>query len=194
MFQTIKDWWQGKKYTQYEGNPRTGRKMYTISWDKARRFEPKMREYLLDKADMVRYSSYPKSTGLGCFFIIPFVFDEDQRSEREFKEALNEWQADLIKKEAKNTLYNDVEQTSDYLVDHYYYRLSAGNRKRINGLTLLSNPFGLADPTFYRGEEMIGAVISHEPIIILFLTDRELRFLKDRLIHFDIDDPDDVVE
>jgi len=159
------------------------KEIYNISFDSAREQEEMVRKYLLEKADIVRYTNYPNEWALGILVIIPFPIYKNCRG-KEFQKSLQEFKADFIKKETNNMLYNGVPQ-ENHLVDHYYYRLSDRMKKFINEITLLSNPLGFADPTFYKENKIICSIISHEPVFVFILDDSERQELNQKGIIFD---------
>lgn len=161
-------------------------RQYLLSWQEADLFERVVREFLLDYCDVVRYTSYPRSWGIKFFYFIPFgIFIEDDRRDPRFLQAVEKLKGDLIKKITDNTMYNDVEQSKSTKMDHYFYDLSKKIKELLNDITLLNCPFGFNDPTFYRKDRLICSVISHEPIFVFRLTEKERRKLNSLGVVFD---------
>ncbi len=87
----------------------------------------------------------------------------------------------------KNKHYKTEEKKTEY----FYFKLSNKIKQLINKETLVWNVspacdsfYGFENPTFYKKKEIIGEIISHEPIIFLFLTQREKSTIEKKGIEF----------
>ena len=81
--------------------------------------------------------------------------------------------------------------TNDIFQRTHFYRFSPKLKSIINQEKLFFNYpniealYGLEDPAFYKNDLMIGSVITHEPIIILYLTATEKSTLEKNGAFFD---------
>ena len=126
---------------------------------------------MLSKADQVRLTAAQWQEGL---YGKRFGSEEDAS----FRSVLAALSSDLISVEVSRFRYNDVMQPAGEY-QHYYYRLSAELKGLLDRQTLLwgswnwGSLYGFEDPTFYSAStgtrEMVGSVISHEPLIYLYL-------------------------
>lgn len=168
---------------------------YQLSWDEARENEPAIRSFLLKKANIVRYTV--RHDGIGCIglYFIPLVptFPKNYQKHSKFREFQEKHKEDYIRKETNNYLYDDVPQFPGSRFHHYYYKLTENILSEINEITLLSSPYGFEDPTFYYNNQIVCSVISHEPIIVLFITEEERKGLNQEGVLFDslLDETDD---
>jgi hypothetical protein len=166
------------------------RKQYTLSFDKAQESEKIVRTFLLENSNIVRLTEI-SWTEIGFFKIKRFGGEKD----RKFVETLEKLEPFFLKKITNNKRFDDIEQGKKSRFNHYYYRLSPILKSSINKQTLIWNSFppcseilifyGFEDLTFYKDDEMIGSVITHEPIIILHLTEPEKKKLEKQGVVFD---------
>jgi len=169
--------------------------MYVLSSGEFTKVEPLIRAYLLSHGDTVRYSNYHDGLSLGCLFFLPVVIVQRKPSkDPEFIETLKGLEQDFIRKESTNTRYNNIPQGRKRNNRHYFYRLSTSMKQLINKTTLLLNPYGMADPTFYKNGEMIGCTISHEPVQVLYLTDEERMALNAHGVIFEPTEEDNGID
>jgi hypothetical protein len=147
-------------------------KEYTISFANAQKSEKAIRKYLLDNSDTIRLTEYAW-TELEFF---------------KFKLGLK---AFFKRKVVNNTKYNDVRQSKDSRFTHYFYKLTPKLKKILNTETLFWNAmfskafYGFEDPTFYNKETKIGCVLTHEPMVFLYLTEKQKKELEKKGVVFD---------
>ena len=162
------------------------RKEYSLSFDKAEKSEQAVRKFLLRNSDSVRLTEV-HSVELGFFKIKRRGGEKDRR----FIETLEKLKPFFIKKIINNKKFNDIEQSKKAKFTHYLYRLSPKLKLIINQEKLFFNYpntkdlYGFEDPTFYKNDLMIGSVITHEPIIIMYLTVTEKSTLEKKGVVFD---------
>ena len=162
------------------------RKKYTISFDKAKKSEQTIRKFLLCNSDSVRLTEV-HSIEFGFFKINKKVGEKDKK----FIETLEKLKPFFIKRITNNKKFNDIEQSKKAKFNHYFYRLSPTLKSIINKEKLFFNYpnievlCGFEDPTFYKDDVMIGSIITHEPIIILYLTVMEKSTLEKNGAFFD---------
>ncbi|MEI8143569.1 MAG: hypothetical protein WCG48_03085 [Candidatus Berkelbacteria bacterium] len=162
------------------------REMYLLSFDEARSNELLIRKFLLSKASKVRYTMRHEGWGCGLLIILPFILPpKNYFRDMKFKETIKNLGKDFIEQKIDNTLYNDVANSRNSRFHHYFYRLSKNTTAEINKMTLLDSPYGFEDPTFYIDDLMIGSIISHEPVFVLYLTQEERRSLNQKGIVFE---------
>lgn len=160
---------------------------YSISFDIDSEAERIIRDFLLRNSNIVRFTEIHWTEGS--------IFKRKKcggLQDENFRETLNTLQEFFIKTEINNKKYSDIEQ-GKHIYTHYFYTLSPQIKTLINDETLLwdrspycSNHFyGFEDVTFYYDNFMRGSVITHEPIIILFLTPEEKNQLQRSGIVFD---------
>ena len=143
--------------------------------------EKTVREFLLRKGDTLRLTRSSSWTEFKWLWIVRHGTDKDAKVMR-VKESLK---PEFKKKIINNKLYDDASQWK-FKYSHYFFRLSAPIKKKLQEETLLwnmfpptsKNFFGFEDPTFYKEKEMIGGVVSHERYIFLCLTHAEKKALE----------------
>ncbi len=163
------------------------RKEYTISDNNhVQKSEPVLRHFLLSHSDSIRLTEI-RHVEIGFFRIKRFGGEKDIK----FIETLGKLKPFFIKKITNNQKYNDIEQHKNAKYNHYFYRLTPTLKTIINKEKLFFNYphfgslHGFEDPTFYKKEVMMGGVITHEPIIILYLTAGEKSALEKKGVFFD---------
>ncbi len=161
---------------------------YTLSFDNAEESEEIVREFLLKNSDSLRLTEV-HSINLGFFKINRDGGVKDEK----FIETLDRIKPFFIKRITNNKKYNNIEQRKKAKFTHYFFKLSPKIKKMISQSTLFWNYaplshglfYGFEDPTFYKKDIMIGCVITHEPIILLYLTPKEKLKLEKKGVFFD---------
>ncbi len=164
------------------------RREHTISFDRAIKAEKAIRTFLLRESNVVRFTEVHWSE-LSPLKLEKLGGDEDIK----FINALNMLHPFFIKKITNNKRFNDIPQRKSFKYNHYFFRLTPKLKRLLTKETLFwsSMPpystsfYGLEDPTFYKEEGMIGSIITHEPIAILYLTASEKKELQRKGVKFD---------
>lgn len=148
------------------------RNEYGIYFDIGKRDEKAILEFFLANADTLRLT-ITETTEIG--FCLPPIKRIGGYSDPVFLETLKNLQDDYIKNIINSEKYNDITQPCGQKFEHYFYRLSGKIKSGLKESSLLFNSYdkffyGFEDPTFYKEEQILGSVISHEPIIIMYLT------------------------
>ncbi len=179
------------------------RREYSLSFQKAEKAEKELKKFFLKEADMVRFTHRPiaqTSKGSKAFVVLGVGKSRDKKSvvhgdkkDPFFVQLLKELQKDFVKKARNDLLFYGIKHKGE-LFDHYFYRLSSGMKKRLNSNSLCKPccanypmrrlPY-FEDPTFYKKGKMIGSIISHEPMVFLFLTDDEKKGFDRLNVEFD---------
>lgn len=160
---------------------------YILEFDNARRAEPAVRDFLLQKCDVVRFTVV--RTWSGCLFPRKIGGNKDPH----FRKTLEALQDDFIESEVNNLKYN-VEQ-GKRLFTHCYYRLSPQLKALFKKEGILYFPFmlpekessfyGYEDPNFCKAGddsyEIIGSVVSHEPYIQLYIDSEDKASINEKL-------------
>ncbi|MDO8656560.1 MAG: hypothetical protein Q7K45_04940 [Nanoarchaeota archaeon] len=164
------------------------RREYTISFNQAILSEKVILSFLLQTSNVVRFTEVHWRE-LSFLELEKLGGDNDLK----FVNTLNMIHHFFIRKITNNQRYNDIPQRKSFEYNHYFYRLTAKLKALLSKETLFwsSMPpyatifYGLEDPTFYKEDEIIGSIITHEPIAILYLTLSEMRELKRKGVKFD---------
>ena len=169
------------------------RRKYSVSFKnprKPRKSEKQIRKFLFNKADAIRLTEYTWtefSLWQKDHFVkvIKHGGGKDRRSISVI-DALNPF---LIRRFSDHTRYDNVRHP--FISAHYLYKNVRGLRALLNKETLIWRSeiskrfYGLEDPTFYKGKAMLGSVITHESMIILYLTNSEKKMLEKEGVIFD---------
>lgn len=159
---------------------------YSISFQKAEKYEKKIRKFFLDHADVVRLTEAHWNE-LRFFYIKRRGGESDPK----FKETMKTLHPFFQKTMKNQKKYNDVLQQGNTQFVHHFFRLTPKLKKCFEKEGLLfdlivsRNFYGLEDPTFYKKGVMRGSVISHEPIIIVYLTTKERNSIWKKGVKFD---------
>lgn len=161
------------------------RKIYHIYSDNLKKTERTVARFLLENADIVRF------TNVRWFHIgfSGFGRKGNEKDER-FIKTIKSLENYLIRKVVNNKRYNNIPQGRKRY-EHYLYRLSNKLREMIKKEGIIWNSYsskrfyGFEDPAFYKNKQMIGCMISHEPIVILYLTSSERKKLEEEGVFFD---------
>jgi hypothetical protein len=163
-------------------------KEYTISFANAQKSEKAIRKYLLDNSDTIRLTEYAwTELEFFKFKLAKYGGEKDEK----FKSTLEGLKAFFKRKVVNNTKYNDVRQSKDSRFTHYFYKLTPKLKKILNTETLFWNAmfskafYGFEDPTFYNKETKIGCVLTHEPMVFLYLTEKQKKELEKKGVVFD---------
>jgi hypothetical protein len=163
-------------------------KKYSVSFQQALQKEETIKNFLFEHSNIIRLTEIHWSSK---------NWNSDEIShlggsgDAKFRRTSEKLQADLLKQMSNRERFNDVEQNLDTDFNHYFYRLSDRIKKFIDEEWLYftcshSNYFyGLEDPTFYYDDRMIGSVISHEPIVMLYIEERDKDILEQQGVQFD---------
>jgi len=153
-------------------------KTYFLDFDKAWKSEKIVRTFLLDNSTSVRFSKMRiLNLGLSRSFA---------KQHKKFNQFLEKIKPDLISKTAKSAGKIFKKQT-----ESHKYKLSRKLKSLINKETILFYIntakffYEFENPIFYKNGRKMGEVISHEPIITLYLTDSEKKLLKKKGIVFE---------
>lgn len=163
------------------------REEYYLEFDQARQYDRSITEFLLEYCDTVRYTVTNFSHSCSCvtFLFVPIpIFNKDIYRDKRFQNTLDQFSISLLREKRDNTKYNNIQQ-GNRKFHHYFYKTNNATLKYIKQYGILENPYGFEDPTFYKNNQMIASVISHEPIIILFLTDQERQALNRKNVIFE---------
>lgn len=146
----------------------------SINREKQVQIEKIIRKFLLSKSNNIRLTRIqwyeflpPKKLGT----------DEDLK----FIGCSKNLEKSLIKRILANWKYNHIIQSKENNIEHYIYKITNKIRLLINKETLFWNSsppnsigfYGFEDPTFYKKDELIGGIISHEKMIYINLSDNE---------------------
>jgi hypothetical protein len=163
------------------------RKKYHLCFDKAEKYEKDIRRFLLSSSDVIRVTEH-HWTEVKLFKITKYGGEHDER----FMAVVKELKPFFIKKIINNEKYEGIVQSKKAEFTHYFYKLSPKFKKMLCEDTIIwldaafsKNFYGFEDPTFFKKNTMIGSVISHEPIISLYLTDKEKKELDRKGVMFD---------
>ena len=150
-----------------------------------------IRNFLLSHSDMLRLDNEPWTVfpvlNWKKFSLIRRLGNQE---DQEFLKTLSNLKEVFIEKWADTEKYH-VEQPTNHLTEHYLFNLTVKLKKLLNESTLFwmtyQEPFyGFENPSFYRKQELLGHVISHERIILLNLFSEEVIELKNQGIDFNI--------
>jgi hypothetical protein len=154
-------------------------KEYVLGFKDAHKAEAAVREFLLEKCDILRLTMVQHLQG--CLFPRRIGGENDPA----FIHTLDQMKKDFIEDEVNSLKYNNIEQ-GGRRYRHYYYHLSPQLKAMLNEETILweyfpDNPpgpfYGFEDPTFCLAHEsfyeIVGSVITHEPYINLYLEPEE---------------------
>lgn len=145
---------------------------YIISFNNARKSEEIIRCFLLEKSDIIKLTSVYWTT-IWFFYIKKWGWKKDPK----FLEVLKNLENDFIREEDKN----------------FYFKLTSKLKKLINEEKLfwicvpenVKHFYWFEDFTFYKNNEKICEIITHEPIIILYLNNSEKEKLTNEGVFFD---------
>jgi hypothetical protein len=154
-------------------------KEYVLGFENAQKSEEVVRKFLLQTCTILRLTMVESRRG--CLFPSKIGGKKDPK----FLHTLQTLEVDYLEEEVNSLKFTNIEQGR--LSTHYYYRVSSKMKALLEKQTLLWSAFpasniesafyGLEDPTFCREVgneyEIIGAVISHEPYIHLYLEPEE---------------------
>lgn len=161
------------------------KKKYTISFDKAIKSEKIIRKFLLKNSDKVRFTVVYESTVSSKNFK---SYKENAYKNPKFIKLLNSIKKDLIKKTQKTGKFLFFKTHYEY----YFYNLSKELKELINKNTLTTSTINRTypliyteDPVFYKEKIIIGSVVSHEPVITLYLSSKEKDLLEKQGVLFD---------
>ncbi|MBI2147810.1 hypothetical protein HYU19_05045 [Candidatus Woesearchaeota archaeon] len=148
--------------------------------------EKALRSFFLQKADILCMTSTRWTEWEFPFKIRRYGGDADKK----FVDTTKSLRTDLVKKKTNNKRYGDVAQGKHSVYTHYFYRLSRQLKKKLSEETLFWNMFppssrqfyGFEDPTFYRGNRMVGGVVSHDRYLFLYPTEKERKALEQKKI------------
>jgi hypothetical protein len=157
------------------------RKFYS-SFENAEKSEKIIRQFAFDNANFVRLTK-----------VSSFNFFEKIGGNKntKFLEIFENLRPFYVKKIINNKLFNDIEQAKKSRFEHYFFKLDLPVKKIFKEESILfdefksKNFYGFADPTFYIDNEILVSIITHEPIVILYLTDSEKSILENKTVIFD---------
>lgn len=162
------------------------KKEYWIEEDQCYQCENVLRNFFIKKADRMRVTHVPWTEG---FFWRVRHGTENDLEWIKTKESIRPF---FIKKVVNNKRFNDLEQ-GKWKYTHYFFRLTKEIKDMLTKETLLwpVNPpassgsfYCFEDPTFYKGNNLIGGVVTHEPYTFLYLTDIERKQLEKKCLTF----------
>lgn len=154
---------------------------HSIYFKNATDAEPIIREFLFANSDTVRLTHWPKAKTFWIFVRPPKPKAEMEKDDKDtFQNFLDSVKEDFIKKEVENskTEYYFFKLSSKIkeLLTQYEYGLASGG----GGLV----PF-MEDPTFYKDGEIIAHIISHEPIIDLYISNEKMEDFESQGVKFE---------
>jgi len=164
------------------------RKEYTI-WDykKIKKSEKIIRNFLLKNSDTLRLTEH-KWSEIKFFKIKRHGGEKDEK----FVSVLELLKPYFIKKVISDKKFNDIKQLGKSEFTHYLYKLSPKLKSLLNKETLFwhhcfesKNFYGFEDPTFYNKNTMLACAVTHEPYIVLYLTQQEKKLLEKQEVLFD---------
>lgn len=149
---------------------------YTLFFDNASSSEKIIREFLLARANILRLTM-AKMTEIDLF-PFPSIQKKGGPNDPLFLDTLKELKEEYIKQVINGEKYNDITQPLGQKFEHYFFKLSEKMKEIFLKSGLLFDCwgkyfYGFEDPTFYKDDLMVCSIISHEPIIILYLTNEE---------------------
>ncbi len=122
--------------------------------------------WFLQNADIVRWTR--RSWTKGIIFRKKIAGDDDPQ----FKSAFEGLQVDFLRKVKNNQEYGEDETSQSN--EHYFFRLSPRMKKKIkeellqwNSTLHLPTFYGFEDPAFYKGDKILGYIISHEGMVFV---------------------------
>ncbi|MBI4159418.1 hypothetical protein HY500_04135 [Candidatus Woesearchaeota archaeon] len=163
------------------------RKEYII-WDykKLKKSEKTIRKFLLKNSDTLRLTEH-HWVHIKFFKLKRHGGEKDDR----FVSILEKLKQHFIKKVTSDKKFNDLKQPGNFKFNHYFYKLSPKLKSLLNEETLLwhhcfesKNFYGFEDPTFYNKKNMLACIVTHEPYIILYLTEQEKKSLEKQGVLF----------
>ena len=130
--------------------------------------------YFLGNADIVRFTEVHE---LEFNWIIPKR--HGGQADELFQATLSKLDPFFIRKEISNLKYDDIKQFPRSRFTQYYYRLDKQLKTLLGEIGLFWRAFlesgrlyGFEDPTFYKGNSLLGGAISHE--LMVFVADQQL--------------------
>lgn len=167
------------------------RNKYGIYFDIDERAEKAILEFFLANADILRLTM-DEITQI-CLFP-PSIRRVGGYQDFKFIKNLENFRGDYVRDEINSEKYNNITQPFGKKFHHYFFKLSDEIKNGFKNSLLFFNAYddffyGFEDPAFYKNGEMIGAVISHEPIVILYLTSEEKQRLDKEGVQFTDDSP-----
>lgn len=171
-----------------KNNPATVAKKYTISDIENIKTHAKLLEdFMVRSSDTLRFTEM-RWTEFTLFRIKKCGGEDDPA----FKTVLSTLKPWFVRKETSNCRYSNIKQFERSRFTHHFYNLSkeVGTLILTNGLfrqhSETDNKFyGFEDPTFYKEGNLKSCVISHEPLVIMHLTELEALELKTKGVKFD---------
>lgn len=170
------------------------RKKYIISFDTAERFENVLKSFILEQANIVRLTRMDwieHEVGFPKLVKKHYAHDKDPR----LLVVLKQLKPYFIKKIRNNLNYDDIPQPNNRQFTHYFFKLTDSLRQMVKEESLylasIGNPdyskhfYGFEDPAFYKNDVMIGSVIGHEPMVTLFITEKDKEQLEKQGVKFD---------
>lgn len=164
------------------------RKEYVI-WDCKiiKKSEKVIRQFLLKNSDILRLTEHHWSE-IKFFKIKRHGGEKDEK----FLSTLESFKQYFIKKVISDKKFNDLKQPGKSKFTHYFYKLSPKIKNLLNEETLLwnhcfesKNFYEFEDPTFYNKNVMLACAVTHEPYIVLYLTEKEKKSLEKQGVLFD---------
>ena len=157
------------------------KKEYWVEEQQALKFESELRSFLFQKADMLRLTYEPWTEGFFWWRV-----RHGAENDPEWIRTKENLRLFFMKKVVNNKRFNDLEQ-GKWKYTHYFFRLTRKIKDMLTHETLFwsVNPpvaggpfYCFEDPTFYKGDDLIGGVISDMPYVFLYLTDTERKQLE----------------
>ena len=149
-----------------------------------------LRNFLFDNCNIIRFTNVPHiKIGLAQFK------KAGGNRDKTFIATVDKLSPFFLKTLTNNMRFENIEQGKKKKFTHYFYRLSQEIKYHLNKETLLFDSYnnsscfyGFEDPTFYIDDIMAGCIISHEDELVLFLTEKEKKFLQDKGFTFETKD------
>jgi len=153
-------------------------RQYIVVLDKEN--EAILRSFLLDYTDILRITRADPWLEIHFFRINKFGHDDDPK----YIAGQQSIRQDLFRKVASHRHYNDVYAGKRRRFIHLYYHLSIPMKQLLNKEILNFNVesktfYGFEDPVFYRGDNIICAIMTLKNRAICNLNDAQVKYLVD---------------
>ena len=142
---------------------------FIISSDDTEIVDSILTKFILDKCDTIAWTNYGRTS----------MFGPKWEKDPEFIEQMEHFQSELIKKTLDNIECGEMIHKRS-VFNHYFFKLSGNVKKFVEEQGVISVAPGFWDPIYFKGKKMVAAVIAHEPIVMLNLTDNEAEKLHAR--------------
>ncbi len=162
------------------------KKEYTLSFQNAEKSEKMIKKFLLERSDKIKMIIVPIYKEHASWFKKPL--EHNIYKKPSFIKFLKSFEKDFINKKS----HRERSFGFKYYYEAYTYRLSKKLKSLLQRVNLtetindrITGLYGFEDPVFYKNNEVIAEIISHEPIFTLYLTENEKKELEKKGTMFD---------